>query len=66
MAKRFIALVALIVLSGCGFDEVEARRTCDQANHGDQAKAEECFKAAKLDYDKKRLEAYQRGREIKN
>ena len=48
--KRFVALSAFIVLSGCGFDEGAERLKCQKTNL-DEPKVEECVKAARLAYD---------------
>jgi hypothetical protein len=48
--KRFMALTAFIVLSGCGFDESAERLKCQKTNL-DEPKVEECVKAARLAYD---------------
>jgi hypothetical protein len=50
MTKRLMALAALIILSGCGFDEAAERLKCEKSNL-DEAKVEECVKAARLAYD---------------
>jgi hypothetical protein len=52
MAKGPLALSALIFLTGCGFDSVKNREACEKLHPGDQAAADECFKRAKLDYDR--------------
>ena len=51
MAKKFMALAALMALSGCsGFDESAEKLTCDSANRGDRPRAEACLTKAKQDY----------------
>jgi hypothetical protein len=50
MAKGLMALAALFALSGCGFDEAQAKLKCEMENQGDQLKVEGCVKAARQDY----------------
>ena len=47
-----LALVALLSLTGCGWDEAAERRVCDKAYPSDKAKADECYQLNKQMYDK--------------
>jgi hypothetical protein len=52
MARIRIALSALLLLSGCGFDEAQERAACEKSHPSDRNSADQCFKNAKAEFDR--------------